>query len=317
MTALYPEIEPFHHDFMPVSDIHTIYYEQCGNPNGIPVLIIHGGPGGGIVPEYRQYFNPKHYHVILVDQRGCGKSTPHAELRENTTWDLVADFEKIRQHLNIDKWLLFGGSWGSTLSLAYGQAHPESATGMILRGVFLGRDQELDWLYKFGASEIFPDHWDKFVNAIPAAERDNFPEAYHKRLMSNNREEQLHAAKAWSIWEGSTSKLHYDPKLVEHFADEDFAIAIARIENHYFINKLFLTERPILDHLKSIAHLPIAIVQGRYDIVCPPGSAWLLHKSLPTSTIKIVPASGHSATEPGIRNELVSCADDFIKKLSS
>lgn len=236
---LYPEIEPYNQEFLKVSDIHTIYFEECGNPNGKPALFIHGGPGGGIQPSYRQYFNPDKYRVILVDQRGCGKSTPFAELKENTTQDLIEDFEKIRKKLNIDKWMVFGGSWGSTLGLAYAQAYPEVVTELVLRGIFLGREKELSWLYQHGASMVFPDMWEKYIEPIPVEQRKDFISAYYSILTGDDEELKQKAAIAWSVWEASTSKLFVDKKSIDRYGEDKFSLAFARIECHYFKNKLW------------------------------------------------------------------------------
>ncbi|MED7788841.1 prolyl aminopeptidase [Francisella sp. 19X1-34] len=308
---LYPDIEPYNEEFLKVSDIHTIYFEECGNSNGKPVVFIHGGPGGGISPGARQYFNPEKYRIILVDQRGCGKSTPFAELRENTTSDLINDFEKIRKKLGIDKWMIFGGSWGSTLGLAYAQAHPEVVTELVLRGIFLGRRKEISWLYQHGASEIFPDMWEHYIAPIPEEGRGDFISAYHTLLTGDNEELKKKAAIAWSVWEGSTSKLYVDQESVERFSDEDFSLAFARIENHFFKNQLFLEEAQLLKNAHKIRNIPGIIVQGRYDVVCPTASAWDLHKAWPEAKLEIIPDAGHSATEPGIIDALVKATDEF------
>lgn len=312
---LYPDIEPYNEEFLKVSEIHTIYFEECGNPTGKPVVFIHGGPGGGISPGARQYFNPEKYRIVLVDQRGCGKSTPFAELRENTTSDLINDFETIRKKLKIDRWMIFGGSWGSTLGLAYAQAHPEVVTELVLRGIFLGRRKEIAWLYQHGASEVFPDMWEHYIAPIPQELRGDFLAAYHKLLTGDNEELKRKAAKAWSIWEGSTSKLYIDDESIERFAGEDFSLAFARIENHFFINQLFLEEAQLLKNAHKIRNIPGVIVQGRYDMVCPTASAWDLHKAWPEAKLEIIPDAGHSATEPGIIDALVKATDDFAKNI--
>ncbi|QEO57819.1 prolyl aminopeptidase [Francisella marina] len=308
---LYPEIEPFNQEFLKVSDIHTIYFEECGNPSGKPALFIHGGPGGGIQPSYRQYFNPDKYRVILVDQRGCGKSTPFAELRENTTQDLIEDFEKIRKKLNIDKWMLFGGSWGSTLGLAYAQAYPEVVTELVLRGIFLGREKELSWLYQHGASMVFPDMWEKYIEPIPVEQRKDFISAYHAILTSDDEEMKQKAAIAWSVWEASTSKLFVDKKSIDRYGEDKFSLAFARIECHYFKNKLFVEEAQLLKDAHKIKDVPGVIVQGRYDMVCPAVSAWDLHKAWPKAELDIVADAGHSISEPGILEALVRATDKF------
>ncbi|MFZ2490091.1 MAG: prolyl aminopeptidase [Thermoanaerobaculia bacterium] len=310
MRELYPSIEPFDSGFLKVSDLHTVYYEQSGNPNGKKVVFFHGGPGGGLDPEYRSYFDPQLWHVILFDQRGCGKSTPHAELRENTTWDLVADTERIREHLKIDKWFVFGGSWGSTLALAYAETHPDRCLGLVLRGIFLLRRKELIWFYQEGANAIFPDAWDKYLELIPPVERFDMMSAYYRRLTSDDPAVRSEAAKAWSIWEASTSKLFTDPKLVERMGGDKFADAFARIECHYFVHGAWLrTDAQLLEDVHKIAHLPGVIVQGRYDVVCPAMSAWDLHKAWPKAELVIVPDSGHSMKEIGIRSALIEATD--------
>ena len=312
MKTLYPEIEPFDSGMEKVSDVHTIYYERCGNADGIPVVFLHGGPGGGLIPMYRQFFDPQAYHIILFDQRGSGKSTPHAELSENTTWDLIDDIETLREKFGIEKWFVFGGSWGSTLSLAYGETHPERCLGLILRGIFLTRPQELKWFYQYGASEIFPDFWEQYKNAIPEDERGDFMSAYYKRLTSEDQTERLEAARAWSVWEGSTSKLFPDKSLMEHFGEEAEALSLARIECHYFMNNSFFpTENYLLENVQKIRHIPTVIVQGRYDVVCPMTSAWDLHKEFPEAELIVVPDAGHSISEKGITSALVDATDKF------
>ncbi|MBK2019651.1 prolyl aminopeptidase [Francisella philomiragia] len=308
---LYPEIEPYNQEFLKVSDIHTIYFEECGNPNGKPALFIHGGPGGGIQPSYRQYFNPDKYRVILVDQRGCGKSTPFAELRENTTQNLIEDFEKIRKKLNIDKWMLFGGSWGSTLGLAYAQAYPDVVTELVLRGIFLGREKELSWLYQHGASMVFPDMWEKYIEPIPAEQRKDFISAYHSILTGDDEKLKQQAAVAWSVWEASTSKLFVDKKSIDRYGEDKFSLAFARIECHYFKNKLFIEEAQLLNEAYKIKDIPGVIVQGRYDMVCPAVSAWDLHKVWPKAELDIIADAGHSISEPGILEALVRATDKF------
>ncbi|MEP0918242.1 prolyl aminopeptidase [Leptolyngbya sp. DQ-M1] len=312
MRHLYPAIEPYQSGMLPVSDLHTIYYEQSGNPNGKPVVFLHGGPGGGTISIYRQYFDPEKWRIILFDQRGAGKSTPHAELRENTTWDLVGDIEKLRAHLQIDRWVVFGGSWGSTLSLAYSQTHPDRCLGLILRGIFLLRRKEILWFYQEGASWIFPDAWEQYLAPIPTEERDDMVSAYYRRLTSDDAEVRAIAAKAWSVWEGSTSRLIVDPNLQSKFAQDDFAEAFARIECHYFINRgFFETDEQLLQNCDRIAHIPTVVVQGRYDVVCPMASAWDLHQALPKAEFIVVPDAGHSMMETGILSALVDATDRF------
>lgn len=316
MPKLYPPIEPYQEGTLAVSDLHTLYYEQSGNPDGKPVVVLHGGPGGGCIPEYRQYFNPEKWRIIMFDQRGCGRSLPYAELRENTTWDLVADIEKLRIHLGVENWVVFGGSWGSTLCLAYSQTYPERCNGLILRGIFTLRSEELRWFYQEGASYIFPDAWEEYVKPIPPEERHDFLSAYYKRLTSDDPLVQLEAAKAWSVWEGSTSKLYPDSDLMERFGDSDFAIAFARIECHYFINKgFFEPENQLLVNVDKIRQIPGVIVQGRYDLVCPMKTAWELHRAWPEAEFKLISDAGHSMTEPGIQNALIDATDQFVVAL--
>ncbi|MDX6711552.1 MAG: proline iminopeptidase [Blastocatellia bacterium] len=312
MRTLYPSIEPYEEGMLSVSEIHTIHYEQVGNPNGKPVVFLHGGPGGGIIPDYRRYFDPMAYRIVLFDQRGSGKSTPHACLEENTTWHLVEDIERLRNHLGIESWQVFGGSWGSTLSLAYAITHPDRVRQLVLRGIFLCRPKEIKWFYQDGASWIFPDVWEQFVNVIPGPERGDMVTAYHRRLTSEDPEVRLQAARAWSIWEGSTSKLFQDEHLIEEFSDAEFATAFARIECHYFMhNAFFETENFLIENVGRIRHIPAVIVQGRYDVVCPITSAWELHRAWPEADLEIISDAGHSASEPGTINALVLATDKF------
>jgi proline iminopeptidase len=312
LRTLYPAIEPYVTDRLKVSNIHELYYEQCGNPQGKPVVFLHGGPGGGLVPEYRQFFDPNAYRVVLFDQRGAGKSTPQASLVDNTTWHLVSDMEKLREHLGIDKWQVFGGSWGSTLALAYAETHPARVTELVLRGIFLCRREELLWFYQKGADAIFPDLWEHFVRVIPENERGDMMAAYHRRLTSEDEKTRIDAARAWSIWEGSTSRLLFDPRSIEKFAEAQFALAFARIECHYFVNNAFFeTENYLLENVGKIRHIPGAIVQGRYDIVCPLTSAWDLHHAWPEAELHITPDAGHSIMEPGNTSALIGATDRF------
>ncbi len=315
MRSLYPPIEPYLQSELSVSSLHTLYYEEAGNPNGKPVVFLHGGPGGGIVPIYRQFFDPAKWRIILFDQRGCGRSTPHAELAENTTWDLVADIERLRSHLSISNWTVFGGSWGSTLALAYAQTHPDKCNGLILRGIFMLRPKEIHWFYQSGASNIFPDAWEGYLAPIPAEEQGDLVAAYYKRLTSDDVAIRQEAAKAWSIWEASTSKLIPDTGLVERFGEGSFADAFARIECHYFINGGFFdSPNQLIDNVDTIRHIPTVIVQGRYDVVCPMVSAWELHRAWPESELIIVEDAGHSATEVGITSALVEACDRFTEE---
>jgi proline iminopeptidase len=312
MRELYPSIEPYKEGMLKVSDLHTIHFEESGNPNGKPVIFLHGGPGGGIDPIYRQYFDPEKWRIVIFDQRGCGQSTPHAELRENTTWDLVSDIEKLREHLGIDTWVVFGGSWGSTLALAYSQTHPERCKGVILRGIFMLRRKELLWFYQEGASYIFPDAWEDYIKPIPLDERDDMLSAYYKRLTSEDQQTRLEAARAWSIWEASTSKLYLAQELLQRFGESKFADAFARIECHYFVNGgFFEREEQLLENVDRIRQIPAVIVQGRYDIVCPMITAWELHRAWPEAEFIIAHDSGHSITEPGIRTTLLDATDKF------
>lgn len=312
MRELYPPIEPYTQGMLQVGNLHRIYYEESGNPEGKPVVVLHGGPGGGSQPFYRQYFNPNQWRIVVFDQRGSGKSTPHAQLQENTTWDLVSDIEKLRLHLGIDQWVVFGGSWGSTLSLAYSQTHPERCQGLILRGIFMLRQKELRWFYQEGASYIFPDAWEHYIKPIPEAERDDFIAAYYQRLTSPDPQIRQAAARAWSVWEASTSKLLQDPDLMKKFSESDFAEAFARIECHYFINKgFFESEDQLLQNVDRIRHIPGVIVQGRYDVVCPMISAWELHQVWSEAELIVVPDAGHAMTEPGIRSALLEATDKF------
>ncbi len=314
MRELYPPLQPYAEGYLKVSDLHTVYFEASGNPRGKPVIFLHGGPGGGIEPVYRRYFDPEKWRIVIFDQRGCGKSTPFAELRQNTTWDLVEDIETIRKHLQIEKWVVFGGSWGSTLSLAYSESYPERVSGIILRGIFLLRKSELLWFYQNGAHNIYPDAWEFFLKPIPVEERGDMIGAYYKRLTSSQAGTRLEAARAWSIWEGSTSKLYQNRELMHHFEESDFAEAFARIECHYFINGgFFKNESWLLDNIPRIRQIPGAIVQGRYDVVCPMRSAWDLHKAWPEAEFHVIPDSGHSMTEPGICSKLIELTDAFVK----
>ena len=314
MRSLYPEITPYNEFSLQVSNIHTIHVEESGNKSGKPVIFLHGGPGGGIEPVYRQYFNPKKWRIIIFDQRGCGKSTPHAELEENTTWDLVADIEKIRTHLNIDNWVVFGGSWGSTLSLSYAITHADRCKGLILRGIFMIRKKEIDWFYQEGASYIYPDAWEKYLEPIPEKERFDLVKAYYKRLTSSDELVRLQAAKAWSIWESSTSKLIPNKKSLHQFDDIKVAEAFARIECHYFSNRgFFETDEWLLENVHLISNIPTVIVQGRYDVVCPIISAWELHKKLPKADFHIVQDAGHSMTEKGIASKLIEYTEKYIE----
>jgi proline iminopeptidase len=315
MKELYPSVEPYASQHLGVSGGHQLYVEQVGNPEGIPVLFLHGGPGAGCEPYHRRFFDPQVYRVVLFDQRGCGRSTPHAGLAENTTWDLVADIEVIRQALGIERWMLFGGSWGSTLALAYAETHPERVLGMVLRGIFLCRDEEISWFYQSGASRIFPDYWEDFIAPIPPAERADLLHAYHRQLTGENEIQRMAAAKAWSVWEGRTASLRPNPAVVDFFSHPHTALSLARIECHYFVNHAFLRPNQLLDDAPKLAGIPGVIVQGRYDLICPMSSAWELHRAWAGSELSVIADAGHSAAEPGIRSALIESTDRFAREM--
>ncbi len=319
MRVPYPPIEPHETGLLDVGDGQTLYWEVSGNPDGKPVVFLHGGSGGGTSEGQRRFFDPERYRIVLFDQRGCGRSTPHladgASLAANTTWHLVADIEALRAHLGVERWQVFGGSWGSTLALAYAQKHPERVTEMVLRGVFLLRRTEIDWYYNGAAGNVYPDEWEKFLAPVPPAERDrDLVEVYHRLLHSPDPEVATAAAVAWSTWEGATSSLLPQPDRVAETGDPRFALAFARIENHYFRHGGFLDEGQLLRDIDAVAHIPVVIVQGRHDIVCPAVSAWDLHRAWPGSTLHIVDDAGHAATEPGITHHLVEATDRFAKE---
>lgn len=312
LSWLYPPIEPFRIHRLRVSDLHDLYVEESGNPSGKPVIFLHGGPGGGTSAKHRRFFDPRKYRIILFDQRGCGQSTPYADIRENTTWDLVADIERIRTHLGVDKWQVFGGSWGSTLALAYAEKHPDRVSELVLRGIFLLREWELRWFYQEGASRIFPEAFAAYRDFIPEAERNDLAAAYAKRLFSDDPAVNLPAAKAWSIWEGSSSKLLPDDAFTSGYGQDATTLAFARIECHYFLHKGWLeTEDQLLRDAPKLKGIPGVIVQSRYDIVCPAQNAWDLHSAWPGSELMIVPDAGHSATEPGVSKALVAATDRY------
>lgn len=312
--TLYPAIEPYKTGRLKVSDVHELYWEESGNPDGKPAVFLHGGPGGGTDPKQRRFFDPAKYRIVLFDQRGCGKSTPHASLEDNTTWHLVSDIEALREHLGIDKWQVFGGSWGSTLALAYAERHPDRVSELVLRGIFLLRQSEIDWFYQFGAHALFADAWEDYLAPIPEHERKDLLGAYYKRLTSDDERVRLEAAKAWSIWEGRTSCLFANEELIQRSSGDSFALAFARIECHYFKHRGFFGEdSELLDGVSRLRHIPCVIVQGRYDVVCPMESAWALHRAWPEADLRVVPDSGHSAFEPGIVHELVSATDRFAR----
>jgi len=315
MAALYPALEPYNSFMMP-RGLHEIYVEEAGNPKGQPVVFVHGGPGGGTDPGQRRFFDPQKWRIILFDQRGCGRSTPFGELTQNTTWDLVADMEEIREQLKISKWHVFGGSWGSTLSLTYAINHADRVFSLVLRGIFLVRRSEINWFYQQGASYFYPAEWQDYLALIPKAERGDLLLAYHRRLTSADQAIVKQAAIAWSRWEGATSKLRQNNSMIANFSDDHFAYAFARIENHYFINKAFFNEdNYLLNNINKIKHIPGYIIQGRYDMPCPPISAYDLHKAWPKAEFIIVEEAGHSASEPGITSALVDATNQLVAKL--
>lgn len=315
MTTLYPEIEPHASGLLRVDDVHEIYWEVSGNPNGKPVVFLHGGPGGGTEPKHRRFFDPKRYRIVLLDQRGCGRSRPHASLVDNTTWHLVDDIEALREHLGIERWQVFGGSWGSTLALAYAQKHPQRVTELVLRGIFTFAQDEMDWFYRNGTRMLFPDAYDDFLAAIPPEEHDDIINAYHRRLTSDDPKVRAAAARAWSLWECRVARLLPDPDLVRHCDDPSFTLAFARIECHYFVNDGFLaSETQLIDGIDAMRDIPGVIVHGRYDVICPPRNAWRLHRAWPESKLVFVDDAGHSASEPGILRALVEATDAFADR---
>ena len=312
MAALYPDIEPFDTGTLQVDARHRLYYEQCGNPKGKPVVMLHGGPGAGCGPKMRRFHDPKHYRIVLFDQRGAGRSTPHADLVDNTTHALVADIEALRTHLGIDRWQAFGGSWGSTLALAYAETHPERVTELVLRGIFMLRRWELEWFYQEGASRLFPDAWQQYLDGIPAVEHGDLISAYHRRLTHEDPAVRLAAARRWSVWEAATSFLRQDPDFMSGHEEEAFALAFARIESHYFVNGgFFQHDDQLLRDAHRIRHIPGTIVHGRYDVVCPVQNAWDLKTAWPEATLHIAPTSGHSAFEPEIASLLVDATNAY------
>ena len=310
--GLFPEIEPNQSFYFRVSDLHELYVEEVGNPEGQPVLFLHGGPGAGFSPKHRRIFDPKHFRIILFDQRGAGRSRPHAELRENTTWDLVSDIEKLREHFGIKKWMVFGGSWGSTLALTYAETHPEAVSHLVLRGIFLCRKEEIQWFYQHGAHWIYPDVWEKYIAPIPPEERGDLVKAFYKRLTSEDEKTRLEAAAAWSGWEASTVHLVPDPEEFMQFTSDERAISMARIECHYFVHGCwFRSDNQLIEDVHRIRHIPAVIVHGRYDVVCPVKNAFDLHAAWPEAELKIVPDAGHSFDEPGILRELMAAVENF------
>ncbi len=311
IRTLYPPIEPYETGLMAVGDGHSVYYERAGKAGGKPAVFLHGGPGGGCAPEHRRLFNPDIYDILLFDQRGCGRSTPHAELEANTTWHLVADIERLREFTGVEQWLVLGGSWGATLALAYAETHPGRVSALILRGVFTVTKAELDWYYRFGVSEMFPDKWEKFLAPIPEDERGDMISAYRARLTGDDAAIQLEAARAWSVWEGETITLLPSSALAASHDDEHFAIAFARIENHFFFHGAWLEENQLLRDAGKLQGIPGAIIHGRYDMPCPARTAWELHKVWPEADLHIVEGAGHAFSEPGILDRLIRATDRF------
>lgn len=316
MRPLYPTIEPFSSETLTVDAIHTLYLEHCGKPDGFPVLFLHGGPGSGCTPTQRRFFDPDRYHIILFDQRGCGRSTPRAELENNTTQHLVNDIERIREHLGIERWLVFGGSWGSTLALAYAEQFPERVAGLVLRGIFLCRKQDIQWFYQHGTSRLFPDYWQDYLKPIPLSERHDLVQAYYNLLTGSDSEKQLAAAVAWSVWEGRTATLYPDAALENYFAQPEVALSLARIECHYFVHDSFLDEDQLIKNAKRLESIPGVIVHGRYDVICPLDGALSLQRAWPQAKFAIVADAGHAATEPGIVDALITATDRFTSYLS-
>lgn len=315
MADLYPNIRPYVTHTLVVDRLHRLYVEECGNAEGIPVVFLHGGPGAGCEPYHRCFFDPNRYRIVLFDQRGSGQSTPHAELVNNTTDDLIADMETIREQLGIERWLVFGGSWGSTLGLAYAQAHPRRVLGLVLRGIFLCRREEIRWFYQEGASRVFPDYWQDFISPIPEHERHDLLAAYHSRLTGSDELARMAAAKAWSIWEARTASLLPSRSILKHLGNPHTALSMARIECHYFMNDAFLEPSQLLLEAYRMAEIPGVIVQGRYDLICPMQSAWDLHQVWPKSELRVIDDAGHSAMETGIRSALVEATDWFADQL--
>lgn len=317
MHPLFPEIHPDKTHRLKMDDTHELYIEECGDAEGIPVLFVHGGPGAGCEEYHRRFFDPNVYRIILFDQRGAGRSTPHASLENNTTQDLVEDMEKIREHLRIDKWMLFGGSWGATLALVYAETHPQRVTGLILRGIFLCRTKEIQWFYQDGASRIFPDYWKDFIQPIPKKERGDLVAAHYKRLVGNDEVARMASAKAWSLWEARTATLTARHKVVDYFGAPHVALALARIEAHYFMNNSFLKDNQILRGVKKIKDIPGYIVHGRYDLICPLENAFDLADAWPGGQLEIVPGAGHSASEPGIIDALVQATAGMVLRIDN
>jgi len=316
MHTLYPEIKPYAEHELAVSKLHTLHVEESGSPDGIPVLVVHGGPGAGCDPFQRRFFDPEKYRIVLFDQRGSGRSTPHAETNENNLQFLVQDIEQIRETLGVEQWLLFGGSWGSTLSLAYAQSHPTRVMAMILRGIFLCRDQDIEWLYQSGASRIFPDHWKGFLDAIPSSKHGDLLSAYYEAITGGNELARMAAAKAWCKWEGSCSTLKPNQNLVDHFVDPHFALSMATMCVHYFKQRGFLEQDQLINNCHKIEDIPTTIIHGRYDIVCCMDNAQVLHDALPKSTLQVVREAGHSAMDAPLTDALVRATDEMHRCLT-
>ena len=315
MLTLYPAISSYNEFYLKVSDIHQLWVAEYGNPEGLPVIFLHGGPGSGCENYHPRFFNPQKYRIILLDQRGSGKSKPHASLEENTTQHLIEDLEKLRVHLAVNQWVVFGGSWGSTLALAYSEVYPDNVLALVLRGIFLCRPEDISWFYQQGASAVFPDYWQSYLSVIPEGERDNLVAAYYKRLTDKDESVRLTAAREWSIWEGRTSTLHKKNSVTDHFGNEQVALSLARIECHYFMNDSFLAPNQLIKNAYKLQEIPGYIVHGRYDVVCPLMQAYDLHSAWPSANYTVCPNSGHSATEPEIVDALVHATDETAARL--
>jgi len=313
---LYPEIHPYQQQFLQVDERHRLYVEESGNSDGIPVVFLHGGPGANSEPYHRRYFDPKKYRIVLFDQRGCGQSTPHASLEDNTSQDLVQDIERIRAALGIKKWVVFGGSWGSTLALLYAETYPSHVLGLVLRGIFLCRDQDVQWFYQHGASELFPDEWENFIAPIPEDQRDDMIKAYYRQLTGDDDVAKMRAAEAWSTWEGKTACLLTNDEVVDYFSDPYVALSVARIEAHYFVNQSFMQPNQLLDNADQLKDIPGYIVHGRYDVICPVAQAWALHKVWPEAQLNIIDDAGHAVSEPGIARRLIEITDELAARLA-
>jgi len=315
VNTLYPPIKPYVTHHINVDEVHSLYIEEAGNPLGLPVVFLHGGPGAGCAPFHRQFFDPEVYRIVLFDQRGCGKSTPHACLEGNTSWDLVSDIERIREHLQIERWAVFGGSWGSTLGLLYAQAHPQRVSGLILRGIFLARESDVRWFYQQGTSRLFPDYWEKFIEPIAEDERDDMIAAYYRQLTGEDEMQKMRAARAWSSWEGMTATLKTDNSLIKSFSASFTALSIARIECHYFMHQCWLRPNQIIEDIEKIRHIPAWLVHGRYDVICPVEQAWELSSAWPEAQLSIIADAGHAAVEPGIMDALINATHALSVRL--